>query len=219
VRDWLLGLRATPDLDITVEGHGLELARAVSRALGGAATEHQQFGTATVVIQRTAHGRRHTAGGGRNLRVDFATCRRETYARPAAYPKVAVGTLRDDLLRRDFTINAMAVGIGPAAFGTLVDPSGGRRDLAQRRLRVLHPQSFEDDPSRILRGVRLACRFDLRWEPATRRAAVGAVAAGLFARLNAGRVSKELALMAQERDPRACFTALASLFGEAARAW
>ena len=210
VRDWLLGLVQTPDLDVTVEGDGIAIARAAGPALGGTLTVHQQFGTATRLLLR-----RRGAGP---KRVDFATCRRETYARPAAYPAVAPGTLEDDLFRRDFTLNAMAVALGPARFGALVDPFQGARDLRRKRLRILHARSFLDDPSRLLRGVRFAQRFGLRWEPGTRRAARDAAFAGALGWLNAGRLRRELERMGDEPDPLACFQGLAALLGSSANA-
>ncbi|MBI3330693.1 MAG: hypothetical protein HYZ96_01115 [Candidatus Omnitrophica bacterium] len=206
VRDWLLGLTDTPDLDVTVEGDGIAIARAAGRILNGTLTVHQQFGTATRRLRRGRGG--HPAG---SLRVDFATCRRETYARSAAYPRVAAGTLEDDLFRRDFTINAMAAALSPIRFGALVDPFQGARDLRRRRLRILHARSFLDDPSRLLRGIRFAQRFGLRWEPATRRAAREAVAAGALGWLNAGRLRRELDRMREEPDPLACVGELAAL--------
>ena len=200
VRDWLLGLAHTQDLDVTVEGHGIDLARAVSSALGGRVEVHEQFGTATVYRDGRVGGR-----------IDFATCRIERYARPAAYPRVTSGTLEADLFRRDFTINAMAVALSPSRFGALVDPFHGARDLRGKRLRILHPRSFLDDPSRILRGARFATRFGLRWECSTERAAREAVAAGSLGWLNAGRLRRELDRMGAEPDPRACLQTLAAL--------
>ena len=216
VRDWLLGRRETTDLDVTVEGDGVAIARAASRALRGALRVHPQFGTATVVIQHTAHSTQHT---GQSVRMDFATCRKETYAKPAAYPRVAAGTLTDDLRRRDFTINAMAVTIAPRRFGALIDPFGGRRDLRARRLRILHPRSFLDDPSRILRGVRFATRFGLRWDPVTRRAAQAALAAHALSWLNTGRLRKELDRIRAEPSPRECLDAFADLLSREQPRW
>jgi len=197
VRDWLLGRAATPDLDVTVEGDGLGLARQVGSELDHPVTVHQQFGTATI--------------GTRSVRLDLATCRHETYAKPGAYPRVAAGSLREDLFRRDFTINAMAVALKPEGFGALIDPYGGRRDLQRRALRILHANSFLDDPSRILRGIRFLLRFGLRWERGTEAALRDAVAAGALGWLNAGRWEKELVRMCEEPDPRACFRQLAVL--------
>jgi len=217
VRDWLLGIRGTTDLDVTIEGSGIEVARAVSLALKGSLQVHQQFGTATVRIPSTVHRPPSTAN---HVRVDVATCRKETYAKPAAYPRVIAGTLKDDLRRRDFTINAMAVAIDPRRFGTLVDPCGGREDLRTKTLRVLHRRSFLDDPSRILRGVRFARRFGLQWERTTWRACREAMAAGALGWLNAGRLRKELDRMRAEPDPRACLDAFALLLtGGPWRAW
>lgn len=201
VRDWLLGLTKTIDLDVTVEGDGIAIARHVADALEGTVTLHQQFGTATVQLT-------HRRG---DLRIDVATCRKDTYTQPAAYPKVSPGTLEEDLFRRDFTINAMAMAISPGSFGALIDPFGGAGDLARHRLRALHARSFLDDPSRILRGVRFAQRFALRWERTTQRAARAAIAAGALSWLNAGRLGRELERMAEEPDPLACFRQLAKL--------
>ena len=201
VRDWLLHRPGVgPDLDISVEGSGIELARAAARELGGAVTAHEQFGTATLTLD------------GPPARIDFAACRRETYVKPAAYPKVAKGTLRDDLFRRDFTINAMAVALNRRRLGTLLDPFHGARDLRRRQLRILHSRSFLDDPSRLLRGVRFLVRFGLRWEPRTERAAREAVKAGAIGWLNTGRLRKELDRIAGEANPRECLERFAELF-------
>jgi len=198
VRDWRLGV-ATTDLDVTVEGDGLAVAKAAAAALGGRLTIHAQFGTATMLL--SPPGRR----------LDVATCRTEAYAKPAAYPRVRPGAIEDDLFRRDFTINAMAVALDPARLGTLVDPFHGARDLAAKRLRVLHARSFLDDPSRILRGIRFLRRFGLAWEPATERALRQAAAAGALGWLNPGRLERELDRMQREPDPAACVRALAAL--------
>ena len=201
VRDWLLGTSNTTDLDVSVEGSGIEVAQAIARAREGTIEVHRQFGTATVML-----------GARRNqLRIDFATCRKETYAKPAAYPTVAPGTLEEDLFRRDFTINAMAIAMSPGRFGILIDPFCGAQDLRRKTLRMLHGRSFLDDPSRILRGVRFAQRFGLRWEPQTRRAMREAIAAGALGRLNAGRLRKEMDRMCEEPHPRACFEQFAAL--------
>lgn len=203
VRDWLLGHAHVLDVDVAVEGDAIAFARAVQHAVGGDLIVHAQFGTATV----TMPARRRQP----EQRLDFAMCRTERYARPAAYPKVAQGTITTDLFRRDFTVNAMAVALTPGRFGTLVDPYGGAHDLLRRRLRILHAKSFLDDPSRILRGIRFAQRFGLRWEPLTAQACRTAVAQGALSWLNAGRIERELSRMAEEPDPRACLQALVRL--------
>ena len=203
VRDWLLGLQPITDCDVTIAGDSIQFARAIAEELrGSVAAIHQPFRTATVELSRPL------GGGRRAIRFDVAMCRRETYAKPAAYPRVELGTLEEDLFRRDFTVNALAMALNAGAFGTLADPFGGFRDLRGRRLRALHARSFVDDPSRILRGIRFAQRFGLHWEPATKRAAQSAIAAGALGWLNPGRLRKELERMAEEPDPRACLAQL-----------
>ncbi len=214
VRDWLLGIETIVDLDVTVEGNGVDVAQAVRKAVGGTLLIYQQFGTATVQfgsptagdISVRAAAPQLPQGGGASAawRIDFATCRTETYTKPAAYPKVTPGTIEEDLFRRDFTINAMAVSLIPSSFDILIDPFNGVGDLRAKRLRVLHPRSFLDDPSRILRGVRFTQRFALRWEDATQRAAEAALAEGALQWLNAGRLARELARVDREPDPLAC---------------
>lgn len=212
VRDWLLGMKTLKDTDITVEGDGIAVARRAAETLGGLLTVHEQFGTATLMVQaRIGH-----AWSG--LRLDFASCRKERYAKPAAYPRVSSGMLADDLFRRDFTMNAVAAALASDRFGRLVDPYGGMRDLRRRRLRILHARSFLDDPSRILRGIRFLRRFGLRWESGTERALQQAIAAGALGWLNLGRFERELARMSEEPDPAACFRQLAALLDEKAGA-
>ncbi len=194
VRDWWLGRRHAVDVDVVVEGDGLAFARHLADRWRVPLTAHAQFGTATlqVMINKQAH------------RLDVATCRKETYAAPAAYPRVTPGTLREDLFRRDFTINAMAMSLAPDAFGCVIDPFGGMRDVRAKRLRILHTNSFLDDPSRILRAARFVPRFGLRLDATTAAALKRAVGAGLIARLNRGRIQKELAQMLREPRPLAC---------------
>jgi tRNA nucleotidyltransferase (CCA-adding enzyme) len=205
VRDWLLGIQATEDLDIALEGNALELARAFADEWGQPVTAHHQFGTATVVTPPA------TGRGRRRIRVDFAMCRKETYAEPAAYPRVSPGTLDEDLFRRDFTVNAMAMALGAGQFGRLVDPFGGARDLRRGTLRVLHAHSFLDDPSRVLRGIRFLSRFGLAWDRTSARLAREAVAAGALGWLNVGRLQREFDRMCEEPDPLRCFLELARL--------
>lgn len=199
VRDWRLGITTVKDLDVTVEGDGIAIARAVAHALTGTVTAHESFGTATLRLPR---------GKGR---VDLASCRKEVYKRPGAYPTVSPGTLEEDLFRRDFTVNAMALAVNPGRFGALVDPFGGARDLRQKRLRILHERSFLDDPSRILRGIRFVQRFRLTWERGTRRAALDALAQQALSWLNAGRLCREMERFLDEPDPLACLRQLHGL--------
>jgi tRNA nucleotidyltransferase (CCA-adding enzyme) len=199
VRDWLLGVDRSPDLDVAVEGDGIAFARSLAQELGVGLLAHEQFGTATLMLPVE-----HAADREPTLRLDIATCRKESYAVPAAYPKVEPGRLEDDLYRRDFTINAMAMAIGAARFGALIDPYGGLQDLRAKRLRILHPNSFIDDPSRILRAARFLPRFGCALEEKTESALRQAIADGLLTRLNRGRLRRELEHMVHERDPLAC---------------
>ncbi len=155
VRDMLLGL--TPaELDMAASGGGEDPVGALAQALGGAVMSRSQFGTA----------RLEAAG----VEFDVARTRRETYSRPGALPTVTfTRSIDDDLPRRDFTMNAMAVSLNGDEFGGLLDPLGGRRDLEAGRVRILHARSFEDDPTRILRAVRYAARLGLEIEEGTAR--------------------------------------------------
>lgn len=215
VRDWLLGIARITDVDIAIEGDGIAFAMTAARTLDAMVTAHQQFGTASLerATPLQAAGRRRGSASD-VLRIDVVSCRKEAYVKPAAYPKVTPGRLKDDLFRRDFTINAMAMAINAKTFGLLVDPFEGVRDLATRRLRVLHPRSFFDDPSRILRAVRFAQRYDLMLESNTAGAMKRALAAGILARLNRGRLRKELELMSNEPDPVACLARLGRWLNE-----
>ena len=150
VRDVLLG-RTPRELDLVVEGDAVEVARRAAERTGGTLTVHDRFGTATVQADGFAF--------------DLAGARRERYPRPGALPEVELGaTLRDDLERRDFTVNAMAIGL---ADGALTTWAGARDDLAAGVLRVLHAGSFVDDPTRMLRLVRYAARLGFRPDPQT----------------------------------------------------
>jgi tRNA nucleotidyltransferase (CCA-adding enzyme) len=147
VRDLLLG-RPRADVDLVVEGD----AAALAARLGGAGIEHERFGTVKAEV------------GGHE--VDIASARTESYPRPGALPVVeAAETIEADLGRRDFTINAMAIPL--AGEPRVIDPRGGRKDLERGLLRVLHPRSFEDDPTRAIRAARYAARFDFKLEPDT----------------------------------------------------
>lgn len=158
VRDLLLG-KECADLDLVVEGDGPSLARNLAASWGARVVCHPRFGTASVFFPH---------GG----RLDVATARRETYPHPGALPRVEPANLAADLARRDFTVNAMAVDLRPGLFGRLQDPYGGLADLRAGLLRILHPRSFLDDPTRVLRAARLEERLGFRLEPLTLARAV-----------------------------------------------
>ncbi|MHC4607594.1 MAG: CCA tRNA nucleotidyltransferase, partial [Planctomycetota bacterium] len=144
VRDLLLG-RSNLDVDLVLEGDAPSLARRVARRTGSKVTTHPHFGTASV-----RQG---------DATLDVVTARSETYARPGALPTVRPGTIHDDLLRRDFTVNAMAASLVPHSFGELIDFHRGKDDLDRGLIRVLHEGSFRDDPTRIWRAIRYEQRL------------------------------------------------------------
>jgi tRNA nucleotidyltransferase (CCA-adding enzyme) len=184
IRDILLG-EAGFDVDIAVEGDAIAFARALATTLDGRVTPHEKFGTAIVQY----------ADGGR---VDVVTTRTEFYDSPGALPTVERAGLREDLLRRDFTINAMAASLAPADFGRLVDPHGGRADLEARVLRVLHNLSFIDDPTRIFRAIRYEARYGLRLDEHSARLARGCIEMGLVGDLSSARLRDELVALLQD---------------------
>lgn len=197
IRDLLLQ-RPNLDIDVVVEGDGLLFAAVLAPRLGARMEPVPRFGTAHLFLPS-------------GVRVDVATARREFYEYAAALPKVERGNLRDDLYRRDFSINAMAVRLTPAGLGDLEDFFGGYADLKAGLVRVLHSLSFVEDPTRILRAVRFASRYGLRLEPETERLAVAAAEGGFIERVSAERLRNELLLILQEEDVPACLGALMRL--------
>ncbi len=190
VRDLLLG-RATIDLDLVVVGDAIGVARALHEALGGTDAAllrvHETFGTATVIP-------------GEGPPLDLITARRESYPVPGALPVVTPGTLDDDLRRRDFTINAIALSLDPATDGQLYDPLGGRADLNAGIVRALHADSFRDDPTRLLRATRYADRLGFKFDDATAAQFTVALAAHVFDTISIQRLSHEFVrLLAEER--------------------
>jgi tRNA nucleotidyltransferase (CCA-adding enzyme) len=189
VRDLVLDVGAGFDLDVVVEERGEEFAETAAARLGGSVKAHTRFGTAILVVP----------GGGK---VDVATARSEVYERPGALPVVTPGPIARDLERRDFTINSMAVTINAGDFGRLLDFHGGHADLTKRGiLRVLSERSFEDDPTRILRGVRFAARFGFGFEPETERLLRQAVAEDRLSTVSGERIANEIVLILGEPEP------------------
>jgi tRNA nucleotidyltransferase (CCA-adding enzyme) len=187
VRDLLLGV-PNLDLDIVVEGEGIEFARMLTRALKGRIRSHRKFGTAVVILP---NGRR----------VDVATARTEFYEYPAALPTVEVSSVKQDLYRRDFTINAMAIALSGERFGELLDFFGGLRDLERRHVRILHNLSFVEDPTRIFRAVRFEQRYGFQLESQTEMLARRAVEMEIVGKLTNARVRDELIDIFSEPSP------------------
>ena len=173
VRDLLLG-QGSRDVDLAVAGDGPAFAARLGSRLDVPVARHRSFETAHLAWRR--------------VEVDVVSTRREHYQRPAALPRVERGTLRDDLERRDYTVNALATPLDGFPRGDVVDPMGGLDDLSRRLLRVHHRRSFEDDPTRVLRGVELEARLDFRFEPETERLAVACLAGGGLTGLSGARL-------------------------------
>ena len=191
VRDLLLK-RTNWDLDLTVEGDGIAFARLVADRYRAGLATFERFGTARLVMPN-------------GIRVDIASTRRESYMRPAALPNVEPATLLEDLRRRDFTINAMAIQLNAATFGRLHDPYGGQRDLRARTIRVLHEGSFVDDPTRMFRAIRFTQRFGFRLESQTAQLLKAGAATDLIAQLSGPRLCNEILLLAGEVFPQRSF--------------
>ena len=192
VRDALRspGPLATRDLDVVVEGDGIAVARALAAVLGvgtDGLTEHTRFLTASLTSPQRA-------------RVDIATARSERYETPGALPRVMPASIGEDLGRRDFTINAMAVELASEGYGVL-DPFGGRAALAQRRITVLHPLSFVEDPTRLFRAARYAARLGFTLDAWTTRAVGLALRLAPYAALSGQRLAAELALIVGDQRP------------------
>ena len=185
VRDLLLG-EPSFDVDVAVEGDGIAFGESLAAALGGRVVPHSKFGTAIVL-----HG---------GARVDVATARTEFYDYPAALPTVEQASIRQDLYRRDFTINALAVSLKGDDFGRLVDFFGGLRDLEEGVVRVLHNLSFIDDPTRIFRAIRYENRYGFRLDAHTLALARACVEMNLVGELSSSRLRDELvAVLLEER--------------------
>ncbi|MBW2293723.1 MAG: CCA tRNA nucleotidyltransferase [Deltaproteobacteria bacterium] len=185
VRDWLLG-EVISDVDLLIEGGPAKTPETLARNLSGPEVqirEHPRFGTLTLAVGD------HT--------LDLASLRKEEYAHDGALPRVSPGTLEDDLLRRDFSINALALPLRSSRDGDessvsdIIDIVDGLADLADRTLRVLHPKSFHDDPTRVLRAVRLSTRLGLRLSRGSRSYLRDALRDGVFGRVSGDRLRRE----------------------------
>jgi tRNA nucleotidyltransferase (CCA-adding enzyme) len=197
VRDLLLR-HVTLDLDLTVEGDGIAFARLVADRYGAGLAVFERFSTARLTFPD-------------GLKMDIASTRRESYAQPAVLPTVQPASIEEDLYRRDFTINAMAMQLNPGQFGRVLDAYGGQRDLRARTIRVLHAGSFQDDPTRIFRAIRFEQRFGFRLERTTLRLLAQAASTNLIQQLSGPRLQNEILLLFAEHDPVRAIARLAQL--------
>jgi tRNA nucleotidyltransferase (CCA-adding enzyme) len=194
VRDLLLGY-PNFDLDLVVEGDAVKLAQQVAETSQAKLLAYHRFGTAKLRYE--------------NFTLDLATARKETYARPGALPAVTPGTLKDDLIRRDFSINAMAISLAANNYGELVNPYQGKGDLEHHLIRILHPGSFSDDATRILRGVRYEQRFGFEFEAQTAQLLKRDIP--MLDTISGDRIRHELELIFKEKQPELAIKRLGEL--------
>jgi tRNA nucleotidyltransferase (CCA-adding enzyme) len=203
VRDLLLG-SPSMDFDLVVEGDAIGLARSLAEAFGGRVSSHRRFGTAKWQIDATDKrlfellNLDHADAVDLPEYLDFVTARTEFYAHPTALPSVERGSIKLDLHRRDFTINTLALRLDQPFRGQLLDYWGGGRDLQEKKLRVLHSLSFVDDPTRILRAIRLEQRLGFTIEERTNELLQEALA--LLDRVSGERIRSELDLIFSEQN-------------------
>ena len=184
VRDIFVG-HENADVDVVVEPAAIPLAQQISKLLGAMCVEYPKFGTATVTLSN-------------GETIDFVTARTEFYAMPAALPDVDNASIRQDLYRRDFTMNTLAVVLNQGQFGRLLDFFGGRDDLTQGLVRVLYNLSFVEDPTRIIRATRFEQRYGFRIEEQTERFLRNALENGVLEKVSREKLRDELQLMLSE---------------------
>jgi tRNA nucleotidyltransferase (CCA-adding enzyme) len=186
VRDLLHGV-PNLDVDVVIVGDGIAFARCLARKTHATVTTYERFGTARVRFQN-------------GDKLDITTARTEYYESPAALPRVRRSSIERDLFRRDFTINTLAVCLNHRQFGNLIDLYGGRRDLKEKRIRVLHGLSFVDDPTRVFRALRLECRFGFHLSEEIRVLITEAVNSNVFRGLSGHRLLEELIHLLSEQE-------------------
>jgi tRNA nucleotidyltransferase (CCA-adding enzyme) len=197
VRDMLLR-RPVVDVDLVVEAAADDFASRLARTLGAELTLHRRFGTAVITLADGEH-------------LDIAAARAEEYERPGALPRVRPASITEDLRRRDFTINAMALEIALDPRPRLIDPAGGRDDLDRRLVRFLHPRSAFDDATRAFRAVRYANRLGFAVERDTRRGILAALESGAADAVSGDRLRRELVLLFSESGRAAAVREMVSL--------
>ncbi|MBM3713630.1 MAG: CBS domain-containing protein, partial [Actinobacteria bacterium] len=190
VRDLLLGIQNL-DIDIVVEGDGIIFAKRLAEVLKARVESHQKFKTAVLVLEDGKH-------------IDIASARVEYYEKPAALPDIEPGNIRQDLARRDFTINTLALSLNKNSFGEILDFFGGRKDLALKRIKVLHKMSFIEDPTRIFRAVRFEQRLGFKMDSQTEKLALSTIDLNIVSELTGIRIREELiAIFNEENQHRA----------------
>jgi tRNA nucleotidyltransferase (CCA-adding enzyme) len=178
VRDLLIG-RENLDIDIVVEGNAIDFAHQLAKVWRGQVQTHQKFKTATITRLD-------------GLKFDFVSARNETYPSPGALPSVEYGTIAEDLHRRDFSINALAMRLQPDTFGEIVDCTDGLQDLRSGRIRALHERSFIDDPTRIFRAIRYEGRYNFQIVEGDRKRILDAIKQGVLNLISGQRIRNEI---------------------------
>ena len=212
VRDMLIG-RRSDDIDIVTEGSAIELGKALADNYALDVREYPKFGTCTLMFPHRSFFRLVLG----DIRVDIAMAREETYSSPGALPGVRPSSIATDLARRDFTVNAMAIGITEKSSGILKDFCGGVKDVERGIIRILHDNSFLDDPARIFRAARFETRFSFTIEEHTAALLKQAVNSGMIRCMRESRIREEWALVGEERLSKKCITTLEGLLGSEMR--
>lgn len=184
VRDTTLGIKPI-DIDTVVEGNAIKAAKALNLKLKGKLCIYKEFGTASIITKAE--------------RIDLASARVEKYPSPAKLPHVYPSTIIEDLNRRDFTINAMAMSISKEDFGEIFDPFNGLEDIKKGLIRVLHKNSFNDDPTRIFRALRYKNRFGFKFEKKTKILIKEAIDKKMIKQLTGQRILNEIRLIFTEK--------------------
>lgn len=208
VRDLLLNIENF-DIDAVVEGDGIRFGRELARIMKGEVRTHEKFGTS--IVQTKNFPSSWGVHIDTPLRIDVATSRMEFYEYPAALPKVELSSIRQDLYRRDFTINAMAIRLDGKYSGELYDFFGGEKDLQGKKIRVLHNLSFIDDPTRIFRAIRLSTRYNFKIEDQTLSFIRNALKLTMFDRVTNERIRDELITILDESEPIKAIRQMAKL--------
>ena len=187
VRDALLGI-PNYDIDIVVEGDGIEFGQKLADKYDARLQTHQKFRTSVLVLEDGQH-------------IDIATARVEYYKKPAALPSIESGSIKQDLARRDFTINSLALSLNKKNFGEILDYFGGRQDLKDRKIKILHKMSFIEDPTRIFRAVRFEKRLGFAMDRETENLALTTINMDIVSRLTGVRIRDELVYIFNEERP------------------
>ncbi len=187
VRDLFL-YRNNEDIDIVIEGDGIEFAKQYAKFVGARIHSYAKFGTAVIIFPD-------------GFKIDVASARMEYYKFPAALPTVEMSSIKLDLFRRDFTVNTLSIQLNPGRFGTLIDFFSAQKDLKEKTIRVLHNLSFVEDPTRVFRAIRFEQRFSFSIGKLTSGLIENAVKMDFFKRLSGRRVFTEIRQILEEETP------------------